>query len=73
MTNITKLWKIFEKNYVIYYRNTSEVNIGPYKIALLLHPVCNKNVSHANLFDTYLCKPELAMSELMKKAAIGTL
>ena len=56
---------------ILYKRKPSEVNVGPYNTVVL--KLLKSNVTGVYVMLTYLtsylCKPEHAMSELMKKAS----
>ena len=61
---------------ILYKRKPSEVNIGPYNTVILKLLKANMNLQFVTgLYATltyltlYLCKPEHAMSEPMKKAS----
>ena len=61
---------------ILYKRKPCEVNIGPYNTVILKLLKANMNLQfftgvYAMLtyLTSYLCKPEHAMSELMKKAS----
>ena len=61
---------------ILYKRKPCEVNIGPYNTVILKLLNANKNLQFVTgvyailtYLTSYLCKPEHAMSELMKKAS----
>ena len=60
---------------ILYKRKPCEVNIGPYNTVILKLLNANKNLQFVTgvyailtYLTSYLCKPEHAMSELIKKA-----
>ena len=61
---------------ILYKRKPSEVNIGPYNTVILKLLKANMNLQFVTdvyamltYLTSYLCKPEHAMSKLMKKAS----
>ena len=65
-----------EKRSILYKRKPCEVNIGPYNTVILQLLKANMNLQFVTVvyamltyLTSFLCKPEHAMSELMKKAS----
>ena len=69
-------WDAWKKISILYKGKPCEVNIGPYDTVILKLLKTNMNLQFVTgvyamltYLTSYLCKPEHAMSERMKKAS----